>query len=113
MASPLDSLEYFGPKFFCSVEDSNQTNQNSPQYLEDIKNRVIDQLRTMPFAPSVGMHEVPMMSVGEAIRVSDEEDGSEDEDDVDVQISCESQVLLASWCRSSEADDPFLSSQID
>ncbi|KAL7410256.1 hypothetical protein BDY24DRAFT_400630 [Mrakia frigida] len=80
-------FEYFGPRFKLESMRSNMDNQNSPEYLENIKTRIIESLRSMPFAPSVGMHEVPSISVGEAIRVVDSEEGSEDEDDVDVQIS--------------------------
>lgn len=42
------------------------------------------------------MHAVPSMSVGEAIRVAADSDGSSDEDDVDVIISRESNVPFPS-----------------
>lgn len=114
-------------------------NQNSPEYLENIKwvlprsislnrtdtsslasvnrrTRIIESLRSMPFAPSVGMHEVPSISVGEAIRVVDSEEGSEDEDDVDVQISRESSLFSSAISAISQSLLPsplFFPNQID
>jgi hypothetical protein len=61
----------------------------------------------MPFAPSVGMHAVPPMSVGEAIRVAADSDGSSDEDDVDVIISRESKRPHYISTLLARAETPF------
>lgn len=82
------SLEYYGPRYKLEVLDNNMENQNSREYLENIKNRVIDTLRNMPFAPSTGMHEVPRMSVGKALGIVGEDDeDSGEESDIDGQIN--------------------------
>lgn len=60
---------------------------------------MIDSLRNMPFAPSVGMHEVPKTSVGRAIGVFGE--GAEDSDqesEIDVRINRTSRTHSHQQC---------------
>ncbi|KAI7866395.1 hypothetical protein BDF14DRAFT_1812761 [Spinellus fusiger] len=52
-------FEYYGPEYKLEVPSNNMTNHNTRDYLERIIAKIIDNLRDMPFAPSVGMQEVP------------------------------------------------------
>ncbi|CAO3598407.1 unnamed protein product [Absidia cylindrospora] len=52
-------FEYFGPEFKLDVPSNNMTNHNTRDYLERTIAKIFDNLRYMPFAPSVGMQEVP------------------------------------------------------
>lgn len=54
-----DYFEYYGPDYKLKVEASNMENMNTPAYLDRIKAQIVENLRSLPFAPSVGMHEVP------------------------------------------------------
>jgi hypothetical protein len=51
----------------------------------------------MPFAPSVGMQEVPGISLGRAVGVLGPDDDSEDDSDLDVQINRTSFFLLSTF----------------
>ena len=67
-----DYYEYFSPDFQLDVRPSNMDNLNSPEYLDKIKVKVLENLRRTNAAPSVQMTEIPdnpMM-------------GEEDEEDV-------------------------------
>ncbi|KAG1043323.1 hypothetical protein G6F25_002505 [Rhizopus arrhizus] len=52
-------FEYYGPEYKLDVPSNNMTNHNSRDYLERITAKIIDNLRSMPFAPSVQAQEVP------------------------------------------------------
>ncbi|KAJ2964851.1 hypothetical protein NQZ79_g227 [Umbelopsis isabellina] len=52
-------FEYFGPEYRLDVRSTNMKNHNSRQYLEKLTAEIIENLRSMPFAPSVGLQEVP------------------------------------------------------
>ncbi|CEG70039.1 Putative Histone deacetylase [Rhizopus microsporus] len=52
-------FEYYGPEFKLDVPSNNMTNHNTRDYLDRIIARIIDNLRTLPFAPSVQAQEVP------------------------------------------------------
>ncbi|KAM3581542.1 histone deacetylase (class I) Clr6 [Umbelopsis sp. WA50703] len=52
-------FEYFGPEYKLDVRATNMKNSNSRQYLEKLTTEIIENLRSMPFAPSVGLQEVP------------------------------------------------------
>ncbi|KAL7410946.1 hypothetical protein BDY24DRAFT_334343, partial [Mrakia frigida] len=79
-------IEYFGPRFKLEVPSSNMDDQNSAAYIENIKSRVIDSLRNMPFAPSSGMHHVPHHSLGKEVGVLGDGEDSDDDSDLDRQI---------------------------
>ncbi|KAI5449191.1 histone deacetylase (class I) Clr6 [Naganishia albida] len=64
-----DYLEYYGPRYKLEVLSNNMDDYNSKEYLNGIKARIIDNLRSMPFAPGVQMQQVPGMSLGKAIGV--------------------------------------------
>jgi hypothetical protein len=47
-----DYLEYFGPDYTLEVQASNMDNLNTPEYLDKMRSRLIENLRHMPFCPS-------------------------------------------------------------
>ncbi|KAK6014326.1 mago nashi protein [Ostertagia ostertagi] len=54
-----DYFEYFGPDFKLHIEKSNMTNQNTRDYLEKTMVRLFENLRELPYAPSVQMQPIP------------------------------------------------------
>ncbi|MEJ1286734.1 hypothetical protein NN561_017743 [Cricetulus griseus] len=75
-----DYFEYFGPDFKLHISPSNMTNQNTPEYMEKIKQRLFENLRMLPHAPGVQMQAIPEDAVHE-------ESGDEDGEDPDKRIS--------------------------
>ncbi|KAF7539630.1 hypothetical protein G7054_g2002 [Neopestalotiopsis clavispora] len=51
--------EYYGPDYELAVRASNMENANSPEYLEKIKNQLIENLKRTAHVPSVQMQDVP------------------------------------------------------
>lgn len=74
-------IQYFGPEYKLDVPPTSMDNLNTPQYLDHVRTRIIDNLRSMPFAPSVQMQDVPGPSLYEAtgMDLSDDEDSDLDE----------------------------------
>ncbi|KAL6729755.1 hypothetical protein Aduo_000783 [Ancylostoma duodenale] len=58
-----DYFEYFGPDFKLHIEKSNMTNQNTQDYLEKTMTRLFENLRELPYAPSVQMQPIPPDSI--------------------------------------------------
>uniref|UniRef100_A0A915DQQ9 Histone deacetylase n=1 Tax=Ditylenchus dipsaci TaxID=166011 RepID=A0A915DQQ9_9BILA len=52
-----DYFEYYGPDFKLHITPSNMTNQNTVEYLDKIKEKIFESLRSMPHAPGVQMHD--------------------------------------------------------
>jgi len=71
---------YFGPEYRLDVPASNMDDLNTTEYLEKIKVQVFENLRYLPFAPSVQRKEIPRLD-----HDSDDEGVDEDEDDADVR----------------------------
>lgn len=71
-------FEYFGPDYKLDVPANNMDNKNSRHYLQTVISNVTEQLRNLPHAPSVQMHDVP---------ADDHEDTEFDEEDFDVRES--------------------------
>lgn len=81
-----DYIQYFGPEYKLDVPSTGMDNLNTPQYLDGLRTRIIDNLRSMPFAPSVQMQETPRTSL--LLAAGADPDLSEDEDsDLDERIS--------------------------
>ncbi|KAG8890479.1 hypothetical protein FRB98_007826 [Tulasnella sp. 332] len=80
-------LEYYGPRYRLEVAANNMQNDNAA-YLENIKIQILEGLRDLPFAPSVGLHQVPGTDLAEetGIRVRQEDEDS-DVSDLDVEIA--------------------------
>lgn len=51
--------EYYGPDYELAVRASNMENANSPEYLEKIKNQLIENLKRTAHVPSVQMQDIP------------------------------------------------------
>ncbi|BBN00439.1 histone deacetylase 1/2 [Marchantia polymorpha subsp. ruderalis] len=54
-----DYYEYFGPDFNLHVAPSNMENQNSRNYIESIRDRLLENLSKLHAVPSVQFHERP------------------------------------------------------
>jgi histone deacetylase 1/2 len=54
-----DYFEYYGPDFKLHLTPSNMTNQNTSDYLDKVKCKLLENLRMLPAAPSVQMHPIP------------------------------------------------------
>jgi len=75
-----DYLEHYGPEYTLHITPSNMENQNSREYLEKVKNSVLQRLRQLPPAPSVAQHDIPP----DSMNFSDNED-EEDPDEFSVR----------------------------
>jgi len=51
-----DYFEYYGPDFKLHISPSNMTNHNTGEYLDKVKERIFESLRSLPHAPGVQMH---------------------------------------------------------
>nr|CDS23263.1 histone deacetylase 1 [Echinococcus granulosus] len=78
-----DYYEYFGPDFKLHISPSNMTNLNTPDYIERIKNKLFENLRMLPHAPSVQMVDVPP----DTIDVEEQEKEAIENEDPDKRIS--------------------------
>eukprot|EP01136_Pigoraptor_vietnamica_P000072 Opistho-1_new@24907 len=74
-----DYFEYFGPDFSLNVSPTNMENQNTREYLDKIKVRLIENLRNMPFAPSVQSQPIPDAAY-------DSDDDVDEDADADVRL---------------------------
>ncbi|KAN0061013.1 histone deacetylase (class I) Clr6 [Thecaphora frezii] len=75
-----DYIQYFGPEYKLDVPRTSMDNLNTKEYLENLRSKVIDNLRTLPLAPSVQMQETPRNSINPAaVELSDDEDSDLDE----------------------------------
>ena len=79
-----DYFEYYSPDYTVTVPPSNMANQNTPEYLHKLKTRILENLRHMPFAPSVqstpGASDMFSSNANGGDEQSDREDNEEDED---------------------------------
>lgn len=71
--------EYYGPDYELAVRPSNMDNANTAEYLEKIKNQVIDNIRRTMHKPSVPMTDIPPDPQG----MDDEADAMLDDADED------------------------------
>jgi histone deacetylase 1/2 len=51
-----DYFQYFGPDYRLEVPATNMENMNSREYLLKMKNKILENLKHLDFAPSVQMH---------------------------------------------------------
>ena len=54
-----DYFNFFRPTYKLHLEADKKKNMNSPQYLENLKNYVLENIRHLPTSPSVQMQELP------------------------------------------------------
>ncbi|GAK64937.1 histone deacetylase clr6 [Moesziomyces antarcticus] len=75
-----DYIQYFGPEYKLEVPPTSMDNLNTREYLDNLRTKVIDNLRQLPSAPGVQMQEVPRTTLNPAdVEVSDDEDSDLDE----------------------------------
>merc|ERR1711923_256084 len=79
-----DYFEYFGPDFKLHIAPSNMANQNTSEYMDKIRSRLLENLRMLPHAPGVQMADIPEDSVD--LNKDDEEDDSNEEKDKDKRL---------------------------
>jgi histone deacetylase 1/2 len=108
-----DYYEYYSPDFELDVKPSNMDNANSPEYLEKIKNQVLENLkRTTQHAPSVQMQDVPREPLGmhnagpegEAETFEEQEDRLDDEE-ADAESSKDRRYTQRLWDKKISRDD--------
>jgi histone deacetylase 1/2 len=70
-----DYFEYYGPDYSLTVPANNMVNLNTPEYLEKCKARIIENLRSVQFAPSVqgGVAAPPDMFSDSELEEGDDE----------------------------------------
>lgn len=75
-------FEYYGPDYSLNVPSNNMPNQNSTEYLHKVRERIVENLRHVQFAPNVQMHHVPGGMFSGAMDDEDGDEGGErDKDD--------------------------------
>ncbi|KAI0870297.1 hypothetical protein GGS24DRAFT_475669 [Hypoxylon argillaceum] len=94
--------EYYGPDYELDVRASNMENANSPEYLEKIKNQLIENLRRTAHVPSVQMQDVPRHSMG---AMTDEDDA--ELDDLDEDENKDVRMTQRQWEQQVERDDEY------
>ncbi|KUI70829.1 Histone deacetylase RPD3 [Cytospora mali] len=92
--------EYYGPDYELDVRPSNMENANSTEYLEKIKNAVVENLKKTA-APSVQMQDVPRQSLG----MTDEDDAMLD--DLDDDQNKDVRMTQRRWEKHVVRDDEF------
>lgn len=93
--------EYYGPDYELNVRPSNMENANSNEYLEKIKNAVIENLKKTG-TPSVQMQDVPRHSLG---AMTDEDDA--ELDDLDEDRNKDVRMTQRRWEQKVTRDDEF------
>ncbi|ROV99654.1 hypothetical protein VSDG_03109 [Cytospora chrysosperma] len=93
--------EYYGPDYELDVRPSNMENANSNEYLEKIKNAVVENLKKTA-APSVQMQDVPRQSLG---GLTDEDEAMLD--DLDEDQNKDARMTQRRWEKHVARDDEF------
>ncbi|KAK1829950.1 hypothetical protein QBC39DRAFT_392242 [Podospora conica] len=93
--------DYYGPDYELDVRSSNMENANSYEYLEKIKNNVIENLRRTAPVPSVQMQDIPRASMG---MTDDQED---EMDDLDDDENRDSRMTQRQWEKKVSRHDEF------
>jgi histone deacetylase 1/2 len=73
-----DYFEYYGPDFKLHISPSNMPNQNSSEYLDKIKCKLIENLRMIPHAPGVQMQNIPDDAMNVEENEAEQMDAAED-----------------------------------
>src|SRR4051812_41208626 len=97
-----DVAQYFAPDYELDVRPSNMDNANSPEYLEKIRNQVIDNIRRTG-APSVQLTDVPRNPLMDGM--DDEADRAADDEDEDMNPDVRS--TQRRWDKAVARDDEF------
>lgn len=105
-----DYYEYYAPDFELDVKPSNMDNANSPEYLEKIKQTVLENLRRTQAVPSVQMQEVPRGDVG-MDETLDEEEARLDDEDADDEANKDRRYTQRLWDKKTEREDELSESE--
>lgn len=97
--------QYFAPDFELDVRSSNMDNANTPEYLNKIKNSVIENLSRTKFGPSVQMTNVP----GDIEGMDDEADA--ELDDLDEDENKDTRYTQRRWDMHVEKDGELSESE--
>ncbi|XP_075262903.1 histone deacetylase 1-like [Convolutriloba macropyga] len=84
-----DYFEYYGPDFHLHITPTNQSNQNSTDYLDSVKTKVFENLRSLPFAPGQQMRDIPAHAPVEPETPADQphDEGSKAHEDKRISIA--------------------------
>lgn len=105
-----DYYEYYAPDFELDVKPSNMDNANSPEYLERIKQTVLENLRRTQAVPSVQMQDVPRGDVG-MDETLDEEEARLDDEDADDEANKDRRYTQRLWDQKTERADELSESE--
>ena len=105
-----DYYEYYAPDFELDVKPSNMDNANSPEYLERIKQTVLENLRRTQTVPSVQMHDVPRGDVGMEDTL-DEEEARLDDEDADDEANKDRRYTQRLWDQKIEREGELSDSE--
>ncbi|KAF8520760.1 histone deacetylase complex, catalytic component RPD3, partial [Hysterangium stoloniferum] len=86
-------FEWFGPRYRLEVLPTNMEDHNvKDHYLDGVQREVLNNLRLLPFAPSVAMQSVPKQSISDilACKAEDEELADEENGGLDKRIRSKS-----------------------
>ncbi|KOS42561.1 hypothetical protein ACN38_g6577 [Penicillium nordicum] len=105
-----DYYEYFAPDYQLDVRPSNMDNANTREYLDKIRNQVVENLKRTAFAPSVQMTDVPRNPMldgmdDEADDVMDDLDEDENKDKRFTQRRFDQRTEQAGELSDSEDED--------
>ncbi|KAJ5574306.1 uncharacterized protein N7459_008733 [Penicillium hispanicum] len=105
-----DYYEYFAPDYELDVRPSNMDNANTRDYLDKIRNQVVENLKRTAFAPSVQMTDVPRNPLvngmdDEADDVLDDMDEDENKDKRFTQRRFDQYVEKAGELSDSEDEE--------
>jgi len=95
-----DYFEYFGPDFKLHITPTNNENKNTYDYIDKIKEKLFENLRSLPHVPSVQMHD----QLADGITVKEHKKGHS-EGDPEVRISQDDRD------NRTERDDEFSDSE--
>ncbi|CAK4148249.1 unnamed protein product [Aphanomyces euteiches] len=76
-----DYFEYFGPEYRLHMPVSNMENFNTPSYLENIRQRLFEQLREIDHAPSVQFQQAPAKYTEKDVDASESNPDEHEQDD--------------------------------
>ncbi|KAI0126828.1 histone deacetylase RpdA/Rpd3 [Xylariales sp. AK1849] len=94
--------EYYGPDYALDVRASNMENANSPEYLEKIKNQLVENLRRTAHVPSVQMQDIPP----DFPHVMNEDEEAE-LDDMDEDENKDDRLTQRQWEKQRVADNEY------
>ncbi|PVU94195.1 hypothetical protein BB561_002738 [Smittium simulii] len=82
-----DYIDYYGPDYTLNIPARNVDDSNSFEYLERIKNQVIQNLERTKFAPSVQMQSVPLTPLIERDLDMEKDEDEDTEANKDVRMT--------------------------